>query len=97
MEILILAPVVHETLEVLEEHVLVFVQDPLDRIPATWEEVSENGGVTGNEGRGAGPGWRSACPPRGSCKRGSLWLCANGLRSVSPVIDSTQALGLVNS
>lgn len=33
-----LAPVVHETLEVLEEHVLVFVQDPFDRISATHAE-----------------------------------------------------------
>lgn len=37
------APVVHETLKVLEEHVLVFVQDPLDGIPARWEEVSKKG------------------------------------------------------
>lgn len=37
MEVLISAPVVHEPLEVLEEHVLVFVQDPVHGIPATWE------------------------------------------------------------
>lgn len=31
---LCLAPVIHETLEILEKHVLVFVQNPLHGIPA---------------------------------------------------------------
>lgn len=34
-----MAPVVHETLEILEKHVLVFVQKALDGIPATHVEA----------------------------------------------------------
>lgn len=51
--------------------------------------------VTGSKWRG--PGRRSACQTGGSSQRGSLSFCANGLKSLSPVIDGAQALGLVNS
>lgn len=44
-----LAPVVHETLEILEKHVLVFVQKPLD-------------GISAMDGEGESESNQSNCP-----------------------------------
>lgn len=94
-----MAPVVHETLEILEKHVLVFVQKALDGIPATHGEADSERNEESHWPKEKHRTRKSVSDSHSSDvdRKGVSSFPVNGLKSLLQMIGGAQAGGLVGS